>query len=47
LIVLLAIYLPLFGGSLVIVRLVEKLLLSRIPRVRDWLGLRKTTAAMR
>jgi uncharacterized iron-regulated membrane protein len=39
LIFLLAVYLPLFGGSMILVKLVEKLLLRRIPVVRDWLGL--------
>jgi uncharacterized iron-regulated membrane protein len=38
--VLLGIYLPLFGASLLVVLLVEKAILSRIPRVRDWLGLK-------
>jgi uncharacterized iron-regulated membrane protein len=33
------IYLPLFGLSMIVVKLVEKLILSRIPAVRDWLGL--------
>lgn len=36
---LLAIYLPLFGASLIVVLIVEKLLLVRIPPVRRWLGL--------
>ena len=45
-IVLFAIYLPLFGASLVLVWLLEKLLLSRIPGVRDWLGLRKSTSVV-
>jgi len=40
LIVLLGVYLPLFGVSLVVVLVLEKFLLARIPRVRDWLGLR-------
>ncbi|MFO0887982.1 MAG: PepSY domain-containing protein [Isosphaeraceae bacterium] len=35
----LAIYLPLFGASAAIVFLTEKLVLSRIPATRDWLGL--------
>ena len=39
--VLLGIYLPLFGASLVLVRLFEKIVLSRIPFVREWLGLRE------
>jgi uncharacterized iron-regulated membrane protein len=33
------IYLPMFGASLIAVKLIEFALLSRIPRVRDWLGL--------
>lgn len=41
--VLLGIYLPLFGASLLVVLLLERLLLSRIPRVRDWLGLSHTS----
>jgi uncharacterized iron-regulated membrane protein len=40
LVVLLGIYLPLFGASLVLVLLIERLILCRIPPVRDWLGLR-------
>lgn len=36
---LMAIYLPLFGGSLLLVLLVEWGILRRIPKVRDWLGL--------
>ena len=44
-VLLFAIYLPLFGASLVVVLAVEKLLLSRIPGVRDWLGLRHRAAA--
>ena len=43
-IVLFAIYLPLFGASLVLVWILEKLLLTRIPGVRDWLGLPKATS---
>jgi len=39
LVTLLAIYLPLFGASLLCVLLVERTLLRRIPRVRTWLGL--------
>jgi uncharacterized iron-regulated membrane protein len=39
LVVLFGIYLPLFGASLIGVLFLEKALLSRIPRVRDWLGL--------
>jgi uncharacterized iron-regulated membrane protein len=40
--VLFEIYLPLFGASLIGVLLVEKLILVRIPPVRDWLGLHLT-----
>lgn len=39
-IVLLGLYLPLFGASLLVVLLLERLVLCRIPPVRDWLGLR-------
>ena len=39
LIVLFAVYLPLFGVSLIAVNLLEKTVLRRIPRARDWLGL--------
>jgi uncharacterized iron-regulated membrane protein len=39
LVLLLGLYLPLFGASLVAVLLVERIVLSRIPRLRDWLGL--------
>ena len=39
LVVLLGIYLPLFGASLIGVLLLEWTLLRRIPRLRDWLGL--------
>jgi uncharacterized iron-regulated membrane protein len=39
LVVLFGLYLPLFGASLVAVFLAERIVLSRIPRVRDWLGL--------
>jgi uncharacterized iron-regulated membrane protein len=39
LVVLLGAYLPLFGLSLLLVLIVERTLLRRIPRVRDWLGL--------
>ena len=38
-VVLLGIYLPLFGTSLIIVLLIEFLLLRRIPAIRNWLGL--------
>ncbi len=33
------VYLPFFGASLVLVLIVERLVLRRIPRIRDWLGL--------
>jgi uncharacterized iron-regulated membrane protein len=39
LIVIFGIYLPLFGTTLILVLLAEKAVLSRIPSVRDWLGL--------
>ncbi len=39
LVLLLAIYLPLFGASLAIVSLLERAVLGRIPGVREWLGL--------
>lgn len=39
LVIALAIYLPLFGASLVVVLLAERLVLRRIARVREWLGL--------
>lgn len=45
LIVLLGIYLPFFGGSLLIVILLEWSLLRRIPGVRNWLGLTAPRAA--
>lgn len=53
LVVMFGVYLPLFGASLIVVKLVESAVLSRIPRVRDWLGLRlpdpdvKTSASAR
>ena len=37
---LLAILFPMFGASLVVVLLVEKIVLIRIPSVSEWLGLR-------
>ena len=37
--VLLAIYLPLLGASLIVVLLLEQLVLRRIPPVARWLGL--------
>jgi uncharacterized iron-regulated membrane protein len=39
LVAVLGVYLPLFGASLIAVRLIEKAVLVRIPMVRDWLGL--------
>ncbi|HEY4313627.1 MAG TPA: PepSY domain-containing protein [Pirellulales bacterium] len=39
LVVALAIYLPLFGASLLGVLVIEKTLLARIPALRDWWGL--------
>ena len=38
-VLLLALYLPLFGATLLAVRLLEGLVLRRIPAVRTWLGL--------
>ncbi|MDC4203844.1 MAG: PepSY domain-containing protein [Candidatus Manganitrophus sp.] len=43
LIVLLGLYLPLFAASALVVTLTEKWVLSRIPSVRDWLGLAAAT----
>ena len=40
LVAMFGVYLPLFGASLIVVKLLESAVLSRIPRVRDWLGLR-------
>jgi uncharacterized iron-regulated membrane protein len=40
LVIMLGVSLPLFGLSLVIVWLVERLLLRRIPIASEWLGLR-------
>jgi len=40
LVVAFAVYLPLFGASLILVLLIEKLILRRIPGVSHWLGLR-------
>jgi uncharacterized iron-regulated membrane protein len=39
LVVMIGIYLPLFGTSLVVVLLAEWIVLRRIPKVRNWLGL--------
>ncbi|HTN42183.1 MAG TPA: PepSY domain-containing protein [Nitrospiria bacterium] len=47
LILLFAVYLPLFGISMIVVKLVEKLILGRIPAVRDWLGLNMAVARSR
>jgi uncharacterized iron-regulated membrane protein len=38
-VVVLGVYLPMFGASLIAVKLIEKAVLIRIPKVRDWLGL--------
>ncbi len=38
-VLLLAVYLPLFGLSLLVVLLVERWVLRKIPVTRDWLGL--------
>lgn len=45
--VLLAVYLPLLGASLIVVLLLERLVLSRIPLVAAWLGLRDHTLKLR
>ncbi|HUO22727.1 MAG TPA: PepSY domain-containing protein, partial [Caulobacteraceae bacterium] len=42
----LGVLLPLFGGSVVIVALAERLLLRRIPRLNTWLGLRPLVTAI-
>ena len=44
-VILLGVYLPLFGGSLLLVLLLEKTVFRRIPAVRDWLGLRADAIA--
>jgi uncharacterized iron-regulated membrane protein len=41
---MLGVYLPLFGTSLLVVLLAEKLVLSRIAGVRTWLGLHAPNA---
>jgi uncharacterized iron-regulated membrane protein len=46
LMLLLGIYLPLFGGSLLAVLLIEWALLRRIPGVRNWLGLPAPSATI-
>lgn len=38
-VIALAVYLPMFGTSLIAVLLLERLLFQRIPRLRNWLGL--------
>lgn len=43
--VLLGVYLPFFGASLLLVLLAEFAVLKRIPRVRDWLGLQTPAVA--
>lgn len=43
---MLAVLLPLLALSLLGIALVERLVLSRIPRVRDWLGLRTSSATV-
>lgn len=45
--VMFGIYLPLFGASLLLVLVIERLILRRIPGLREWLGLhhQKTRAA--
>ena len=40
LIALMAVYLPLFGASLIVVLAAERLVLARVPWLRVWLGLR-------
>ncbi len=39
-VIMLGVLLPLFGASLVLVALLERLILRRLPGIRDWLGLR-------
>ena len=39
-IIVLGIFLPVLGGSLIVIGLVEWLILRRIPLIRDWLGLK-------
>jgi uncharacterized iron-regulated membrane protein len=45
LIVALGLYMPMFGATLVAVLLTERLVLSRLPATRRWLGLRSPAAA--
>ena len=40
-VVALALYLPMFGLTLALVVVAERLVLGRIPATRDWLGLRR------
>jgi uncharacterized iron-regulated membrane protein len=47
LVVLFGLYLPLFGASLVVVLALEKLVLSRVPATRAWLGLHARASAGR
>ena len=42
--VIFAIYFPMLGASMIVVGLSERLVLRRIPAVRQWLGLREPTA---
>jgi hypothetical protein len=41
-----AILLPLLGASLIVILALEQLVLRKIPRARNWLGLRLGTAAL-
>jgi len=43
-IIALGIFLPVLGISLIVIALIEWLILRRIPRVRDWLGLKENWA---
>lgn len=45
LVVAIGVYLPMFGATLLLMLIVERGVLSRIPRVRDWLGLRVRSTA--
>ena len=45
-VVLLGIYLPLFAASAILVKLLEKLILVRIPSIRRWLGLNGADVAL-
>jgi uncharacterized iron-regulated membrane protein len=44
LVILLGVALPLLGASIVVVALIERLVLTRLPNVRAWLGLRASSA---